>query len=386
MNPIDEIKLGGIVTIRDKLIEQQEAGKEIFRLESGDPSFDTPPHIIDAINKALKKGHTHYTAGTGIKPLRESIARKLIETNEINVSGPRKILVTNGAMHALYIVFRSLCEPEDEIIIQNPTWTETADNISLSGGIPVRYSVEDFSSNGIGTIASKVTSKTKAIVLNSPHNPTGLVYNIREIENIIGLAKYRNLWIVSDEAYEHVLFGNNTHISPASFGYNKVISIFSFSKSYAMSGLRLGYLTTEDDNILTRMTKLLRCTINGVNSATQYGGVAALEGPQDNIKIMCNEYEKRANILYEALQKSTILEPLKPEGTFYCWTKINPEWPGYEGKKDGWAMTKYLADNAGIGSAPGAVFGPGWDNYIRFAYSCSTDQVIKAAKILENLK
>jgi aspartate aminotransferase len=387
-NVIDSISFGGIVTIRDKLIEQQQQGKKIFRLESGDPSFSVFPNIKSAIRTALMENKTHYTAGAGIKELREALYNKVTKDNLIKTNSVDNVLVTNGAMHGLYIIFRSLCENNSEVIMPSPTWTETADNVSLSGGTPVfvpmasnkdyRYVAED--------IEKYITDKTVAIVINSPHNPTGRVSTIEEIIDILDLAKKHNLWVVSDEAYEDILF-DNTHVSAGMLEEEKVISVFSFSKSYAMSGLRLGYLVVNDPDMLLRMKKLLRCTINGVNSATQYGGLEAVTGDyKKDIASMIREYSNRKYMLYNALQTTRFLEPIEPEGAFYCWTKINEEWPGYNGETSAWSMTNYLADNFGIGSAPGCVFGKGEDNnsYVRFAFSCSTEQIYEASEILKN--
>lgn len=386
-HPIDTIELGGIVTVRDRLIEQQAQGNKVFRLESGDPSFSLPPHVGAAIEQALRDGHTHYTAGAGIKPLREAIFRKLGDENGIPLNDPGSVLVTNGAMHALYVAFRALCDPGDEIIVPDPTWTETADNVTLAGGIPVRVPLDQ--SDGYryqaDAIEPRITPRTRAIVVNSPHNPTGMVCGREDLQAILELASRHDLWVLSDEAYEDVLFDGREHVSPGTLGYERVISVFSFSKSYAMSGLRLGYVAVNDALLLERMTKLLRCTINGVNSATQYGGVAALTGPQEQKLAMAAEYRKRRDILWSALADARLVKAFKPEGAFYCWARIDEAWSGHEGKRDGWAMTRYLADNGGIGSAPGEVFGPAGAGHVRFAFSCATEQVAAAADLLRGL-
>jgi len=385
-HPVDAIALGGIVTVRDRLIEQQSHGKKVFRLESGDPSFAVPPHVTAALEKALRDGHTHYTAGAGIKPLREAMFRKLREENRIPLESFHDVLVTNGAMHALYIAFRALLEPGDEVIMPDPTWTETADNVSLAGGVPVRAPLRhpDYHYTA-AEIAPRITTRTRAIVVNSPHNPTGMVYTRDELEGIVRLAAQHDLWLISDEAYEHVLFDGRQHVSAGALGYAKVISVFSFSKSYAMSGLRIGYVAVHDALLLERMAKLLRCTINGVNSATQHAAVAALTGPQDATRAMAVEYQKRRDALWDAVKDARLLHAVKPEGAFYLWARIDDAWPGHEGRHDGWAMTDYLIDQAGVGSAPGEVFGSAGAGHVRFAFSCSTDQVLEGARLLREL-
>ena len=385
-HPVDAIATGGIVSVRDRLIEQQSHGKKVYRLESGDPSFAVPPHVTAALEQALRDGQTHYTAGAGIKPLREAMYRKLVQENRLPLESFNDVLVTNGAMHALYIAFRALLDPGDEVIMPDPTWTETADNVSLAGGVPVRAALHhpDYHYTA-DEIAPRITARTRCLVVNSPHNPTGMVYTRSEIEGIVRLAEQHGLWVLSDEAYEHVLFDGREHVSAGALGYPRVISVFSFSKSYAMSGLRVGYVAVHDRLLLERMAKLLRCTINGVNSATQHAAVAALTGPQDATRAMNVEYHKRRDALWNAVKDARLLHGVKPEGAFYLWMRIDDAWPGHAGKRSGWAMTDYLIDQAGVGSAPGEVFGAAGAGHVRFAFSCATDQVVEGARLLREL-
>ncbi|MGC8917445.1 MAG: pyridoxal phosphate-dependent aminotransferase [Thermoanaerobaculum sp.] len=381
-HPVDRIELGGIVTIRDSLLEQQRQGRKVFRLESGDPSFAVPPHVAEAFSRAIRDGHTHYTPGAGIPELRQALYRKLVVKNRLPLEGPEHVLVTNGAMHGLYVTFRALLEPGDEVLMPDPTWTETADNVVLAGGTPVRVPFDATMRYDAEVVRASLTPRSKALVINSPHNPTGTVATEEEIQGLVALAAERGLWVVSDEAYEDILFDGRAHVSPGSLGYERVVSIFSFSKSYAMSGLRLGYVACTDPLLLERMTKLLRCTINGVNSATQHAGVAAVTGPQDHLAAMVAEYQKRRDTLWEAVSSSRLLHPVKPEGAFYLWAKIDEKWDGYGGKRDGWAMTQFLIDHFGVGSSPGEVFGRQGAGCVRFAFACSSEQVAAAAAIL----
>jgi aspartate aminotransferase len=376
MNSIDKIELGGIVSIRDRLLEQQAKGRDIYRLESGDPSFDVPPHIIEAIKKALHDGHTHYTAGAGIKQLREAAFEKVVTKNHLPITSPESILITNGAMHGLYIVFRALIEPGEDVCVPDPTWTETADNVGLAGGYAARITLDSDLTLSRDALRKMINPRTKAIVINSPHNPTGKVYNQKVLQEIIDIASARGLWIISDEAYEHIVFDGNKHISLGSFGYDRVISVYSMSKSYAMSGLRLGYVVVENKQYRERMQKLLRCTINGVNSATQYGGVAALRGSNEYIDSMVDVYNLRRNILFDGLSNVKTLKPIKPEGAFYLWAKILDN-------RDAWDITNHLIDSIGVGSTPGDVFGPAGKGWLRFSFSCPTDQIQDAVKLLQ---
>ncbi len=386
---VDQVSLGAIVLVRDRLLEQQAKGRKVLRLESGDPSFDIPAAAREAMEKALRDGLTHYTASTGIPQLREAMLRKVTTQNGLKVPGPDHIVVTNGAMNGLYILFQAILEPGDEVILPDPMWTEIAENIRLGGGrpVPVRLREDEGYAYHPDDIQAAITPKTRAIFVNTPHNPTGMVIDRTGLEAIASLADRHNLLLISDEAYEHVIFEDRTHVSlgslPAAQG--RTISVYSLSKTYAMSGLRLGYVVTSDKLILERLKKLVRCTINGVNSVTQYGALAALNGPQDFTLSMAREYQARRDMLLAALEESPHLQPFKPGGAFYLWARITPDWPGYQGQTDDWSMTNYLIDHSGIGSSPGSAFGAAGEGHIRFAFSCSTGQVREASALLPSV-
>jgi len=386
---LDTISFGAIVAVRDRLLAQQAAGRKLYRLESGDPSFDVPPHIREAIRAALEQGQTHYTVSTGILPLREAIVAKVRRDNHLPIEHPEQVVVTNGAMHALYLVFRALLDPGDQVIIPDPMWTEIAENIRLGSGEAVRCRLE--AAQGMAytaeNIARHITPRTRAIFLNTPHNPTGAVLERAELEAIRDLAVRHDLRIISDEAYEHITFDGRSHLSIGSLpgAAERTITIFSTSKSYAMSGLRIGYLVARDDKLLERVRKLLRCSTNGVNSIAQWGAKAALTGPQDAPRAMAAEYEVRRDLLLKGLSEVRTLRPVVPAGSFFLWAYIDPSWEGYRGANDDWAMTNYLIDRAGIGSAPGTAFGEAGARCVRFAFSCDRRQVEEAAALLPTL-
>lgn len=386
---VDQVSLGAIVQVRDRLLAQQAQGRKVLRLESGDPSFDIPVHVREAMEKALRDGLTHYTASTGIPVLRKAIYQKVTTENKLSVPNDDHIVVTNGGMHGLYILFRALFEPGDEVILPDPMWTEIAENIRLGGGkaVPITLREERGYQYDPSEIEAAITPRTRAIFINTPHNPTGAMTSRETLEKIAALAEKHNLLLVSDEAYEHVIYDGIEHVSLGSLpaAQNRTISVFTMSKTYAMSGLRLGYLAITDAQILERVKKLVRCTINGVNSVTQYGAAAGLNAPQDATYAMAKEYQRRRDILFSALEEAPYLKAFKPSGAFYLWTRIQPEWVGYDGKRDDWSMTNYLIDKAGIGSAPGSAFGAAGADYIRFAFSCSTEQVEEAAKLLPDV-
>jgi aspartate aminotransferase len=388
-HPLDSISFGAIVAVRDRLLDQQAAGRKIYRLESGDPSFDIPAHVREAIFTAMAKGHTHYTASTGIQPLRDAILAKVRRENALPMQNADQVVVTNGGMHALYLTFCSLLDPGDEVILPDPMWTEIAENIRLAGGVPVRCRIDLARARPYtaADVERHITPKTKAIFLNTPHNPTGLVLPREELAQFVALAQKYDLRIISDEAYEHVIFDGRAHVSIGSLpgAEERTISLYSMSKSYAMSGLRIGYIASLDAAFLERVKKLLRCTTNGVNSIAQWGAAAALSGPQEATRAMQAEYQARRDALLSGLQGVEALQVFVPEGSFFLWATIHPSWKGYQGKNDDWAMTNYLIDASAVGSSPGTAFGPAGDRCVRFAFSCDSAQVVEAAGLIRQL-
>jgi aspartate aminotransferase len=386
---LDGISFGAIVAVRDRLLAQQAGGRKVYRLESGDPSFDTPAHVREAIVQALAKGHTHYTASTGIQPLRDAILAKVRRDTGLPLRNADQVVVTNGGMHALYLTFASLLDPGDEVILPDPMWTEIAENIRLAGGVPVRCPI-DLSKARPYTAADVerfVTPRTKALFLNTPQNPTGLVLPREELQEFVELAARRHLRIISDEAYEHVIFDGRPHVSIGSLpgAEERTISLYSMSKSYAMSGLRIGYIAALDGPFLERVKKLLRCTTNGVNSISQWGAAAALAGPQEAPRAMGAEYQARRDALLRGLEGIPVLHPFVPQGSFFLWARIDEAWTGYQGGRDGDAMTNHLIDAAGVGSSPGSAFGPTGRGWVRFAFSCDRPQVEEAAGLVRKL-
>ena len=378
-HPLDQLSLGKIVQIRERLLKAQAEGTQVFRLESGDPSFAVAPHVLDAIAKAAAAGKTHYVPNNGIPELRAALADKLMRKNRMRDVRAEDVFLTNGAMHALYATFGSLLSSGDEVIIPDPMWTEVAENIRLAGGVPVGVPLRadrDFEYDP-DDIAAAITERTVAIFLNTPHNPTGAVLSEATLRRIAALAEEHDLWIVSDEAYEDVIYEPNVHHSIAALVpeyADRIVSIYSFSKSYAMSGLRIGYIATCAPSLHDRLPKLLRCTINGVNSLAQWGALEAVRGDQAQLASMRAEYAVRRDLLLAALSGVEGVRPFVPRGAFYVWAELDPSLYARLGVRDADHLSDRLAEQ-GIGSAPGSAFGEASANAIRFAYSCATPMV-----------
>lgn len=385
-HPLDQISLGKIVQIREGLMEAARHGTKVYRFESGDPSFSIAPHALAALEAAARAGKTHYIPNNGIPELRNALAEKIRTKNRIAGVTNNDIFLTNGAMHALYVTFAALLSPGDEVIVPDPMWTEVVENIRLAGGVPVGIPLEaaDAYQYHPAAIRAAITPATTAIFLNTPHNPTGAVLSEETLREILDLAREHGLWVISDEAYEDVIYDPYQHVSPGSLApeyAERIISIFSFSKSHAMSGLRTGYIVTSSPMLKDRIPKLLRCTINGVNSIAQWTALAAVTGDQSYLEKMRKEYRLRRDVMIEALSGIEGLRPFTPRGAFYVWAEIDPSLYRRLGVANAGELSASLAAQ-GIGSAPGDAFGESCADSIRFAYSCATEMVQEGSTAL----
>lgn len=383
---LDAISLGKIVQIREQLLKAQASGMRVFRFESGDPSFSVATPVLDAVDAAARAGKTHYIPNNGIPQLRDALAAKARDRNQLAGVTSDDIFVTNGAMHALFVTFGALLVPGDEVIVPDPMWTEVVENIKLAGGVPVgiELSAEDDFEYRTDRIEAAITPRTRAIFLNTPHNPTGAILSPERLREIVEIARANHLWIISDEAYEDVLYEPWVHTSIGSLAgdyADRVISIFSFSKSHAMSGLRVGYIVTRSPLMHDRIPKLLRCSINGVNSLAQWAALAAVNGPTDHLRAMREEYAIRRSIMLGALSGIPGVRAFAARGAFYAWVELDESAYSRLGVPDAAALSDRLAA-AGIGSAPGDAFGETCSGAIRFAFSCDTEMVREGSVLL----
>src|SRR5687768_11702753 len=300
---IDRVELSGIVLVRDAILKLHKP----YRLESGEPSFGVPEHIKEAISRALRDDQTHYVASAGIAELRKAIVAKCHTANGIPIESQNEVIVTNGGMHGLYCLFHALLEPGDEVLIPDPTWTCVQHLITLCGGVVKRIPLHEDRGWTFDPeeLRAAITPQTRALMINSPHNPTGGVLTLADQEAIAKIVLDNpQLTVVSDEAYEHVIYDGAEHISFASLPgmYERSASVFTLSKSYAMTGLRLGYVITPNKQVMDRMQKVVMYSSNGINSVAQWGGVAALTGPQECVREFQAEYQSRRDFFYGGLK------------------------------------------------------------------------------------
>lgn len=369
------------LAITAKAKEMKEKGIDVISFGAGEPDFNTPENIINAAIKAMQEGNTKYTNVNGILPLREAICKKFKEDNGL-IYKPSQIVVSTGAKQSLANVFLAILNPGDEVIVPNPYWVSYPELIRLADGKAVFVESDETSSYKFTkeNLEKAVTEKTKAIILNTPNNPTGTIYNKEELIEIAEFAKKYDLIIVSDEMYEKLIYDGESHVSIASVShdaYERTIVINGLSKSYAMTGWRLGYCGSTE-KIAKLMTNIQSHMTSNVCSITQYAAVEALNGPQDKVKEMISEFERRRNYMAKTLEEMNNLSIIKPQGAFYIMINID-ECLGKEinGEKinDSMDFSAKLLESEKVAVIPGKAFG--LDNYVRVSYATSMELIEK---------
>ena len=389
----DSVPVSAIVRIRDMMYTV----KDPFRLDQGDVSFDAPETFKQAVAKALAENKTHYLPTVGIPPLRKAFAEKMRRKNGIPIGSDDELLVSNGGTHGLYAVFHALLEPGDEVIIPEPEWPPTMAMVKAAGGVPVQVPLrEELGWRwNIADVEKAITPKTRVLYLNSPNNPSGGVLTRLDIEKLAQIARDRNLWVVSDEAYEDVVY-KGEHVSIASLPgmYDRTIPVYTLSKSYAITGVRVGYFAIKDQALRDRALKIILYTTSNVSSIAQYGALGAMEGSQQCIDDFRTELLIRRDLFYKGLAEAApgVFSGTPPDGAFYAFVKINPEFaknagitggsraeaPAEAGDSLSWAMAEYLIKNARIGCVPGVDFGAGCEGYLRFCTCRSREELTGA--------
>lgn len=376
------------LAITAKAKEMKEKGIDVISFSAGEPDFNTPKNIINAAIKAMEDGNTKYTSVNGILQLREVICKKFKDDNGLEYN-PSQIVVSTGAKQSLANTFLAILNPGDEVIVSTPYWVSYPELIKLADGKPV-FVEGDEKSNYKFTkenLEKAVTAKTKAIVLNTPNNPTGTIYNKEELEVIADFAKKYNIIIISDEMYEKLIYDNENHISIASLSkdaYERTIVINGLSKSYAMTGWRIGYCAASE-KIAKLMISIQSHVTSNVCSITQYAALEALNGPQDEITKMINEFEKRRNYMINRIESIDNLSIVKPKGAFYIMINIeNCLGKEINGKilNDSMEFCASLLENEKLAVIPGKAFG--LNNYIRVSYATSMEAIKEGLNRIES--
>jgi aspartate aminotransferase len=374
------------ITAKAKMLKEQ--GVDVVSFGAGEPDFNTPENIQEAGIKAIKMGFTRYTPASGILELKEAICKKLSRDNKLEYKSSQ-IVISNGAKHSLYNALMAICNPGDEIIVPIPYWVSYPELIKLVDGIPVYVETkeEDNFKYTKDALLNAITDKTKAIILNSPNNPTGVVYTKEELEMVADIALKHDLIIISDEIYEKLVYDEVKHISIASLNEQikrRTIVLNGVSKAYAMTGWRIGYTASEEE-IAKIMSNIQSHATSNPNSIAQYASVEALNGPQETIELMRKEFENRRNYMVEKINSISDLSCMKPDGAFYVMVNIT--------KIIGKTIRGFVINNSldlcaalleveKVAAIPGAGFGA--DNYIRLSYATSLENIIEGLNRIEN--
>jgi len=389
---LDTVPFSGIIKIRDMMYSVPNP----FRLDQGDVSFDAPDSVKAAMAQAIADNKTHYLQTTGVPRLRELIAAKLRDKNRIPIDDPEHVLVTNGGIHGLYMLCHALLEPGDEVLVPDPEWPPAAGNVLSAKGVPI--GVRLYESNGwrydLDEVEAKITPRTRVLYINSPSNPTGGVLTREDLTRLATIARNRNLWVISDEAYEDVVF-EGEHVSIASLPgmYERTIPLYTFSKSYAMTGLRLGYVAIKDPVIRDRAKKVLFYSASNIASIVQYGGIGALEGPQDCIEAFRIELRARRDLFYRGVREfaGDVFSGAPPAGAFYAFLRIEPNWAASSDRPHdadtsvSWRMVEHLIRNGRIGCVPGVDFGAQGEGYVRFCFARERKELTGALQSMKQL-
>lgn len=368
------------LAITAKAKQMRDSGIDIIGLGAGEPDYNTPENILKAAVESMYDGKTKYTPSGGLIELKDAIIAKLQRDQNITYAR-NEIMVGIGAKHVLYTLFQVILDPEDEVIIPTPYWVSYPEQVKLAGGVPVHIEGTAAASFKVTAeqIAQAVTSKTKAVIINSPGNPTGMLYSKEELAEIAAVCEKHDLWIVSDEIYEKLIYGEEKHVSIAQISEeakNRTLIINGVSKSHAMTGWRIGYVAG-DAEVVTAMTNLASHSTSNPTTTSQYATIEAYNGPQDTVEMMRKDFEARLEKVYPQLAKVPGFNVLKPQGAFYLLPEVTEamEKTGYANVDD---FAAALLTEANVAVIPGSGFGS--SNTIRLSYATSIELIEEAVR------
>ena len=374
-----EISPSLTLAISAKAKKMKSEGLDVIGFGVGEPDFDTPKHIREAGIKAIEEGYTRYTPASGTAELKQAIVDKFKKDNNLSYK-PSQIVVSSGAKQSLDNAFRAVLNPGDEVIVGSPYWVSYPEMIRLSDGVPVIVETkeEEFFKFNIDTLEKVVTEKTKAMIINSPSNPTGAIYSKEELEKIAEFAQKHDIIIISDEIYEKLIYGTEVHTSIASISedaYNRTIVINGVSKAYAMTGWRIGYAAA-NEKIASLMSNIQSHTTSNPCSISQHASLAALKGDQSPVVEMNKEFERRRNFMVERVNTINNLSCVKPDGAFYVMVNISKVLgKKIEGKviENSFVFGDLLLEKEKVAVVPGVAFGA--DEFIRLSYATSMENI-----------
>ena len=353
------------IAISDKAKKMEREGIDVISLSIGEPDFDTPQHIIDACIDALRRGQTHYAPSNGIPELLSAISEKIKNENHIPCT-PQQVIVTCGAKDAIYEAMEAVLNPGDETIILTPAWVSYEPCVQIAGGKVVKHVVNPKTFQLDDSLLERVNAKTKMIVVNSPSNPTGAVFDIKSMQLVADLCEDYDIYAMSDEIYEKMVYGKE-HISLAALGdmARRTITINGFSKAYAMTGWRLGYAVAPVE-IIREMSKVQQHSVSQATTFAMWGGVAALKGNQQCVEDMRWEFNRRRKYIISELNLMGY-EMAPADGAFYAFVKV---------ADDDMEVATHWLEKGHVAAIPGSAFyAPGW---IRLSYATSMENLKEA--------
>ncbi len=381
-NHMDAIQLSNIRAIGEKAAALAAEGREVTKLQVGEPDFGTPKHIVDAAIASLQAGDTHYAPNRGTLAFRQAIADKLWNDNQVKVDPVSEVLVMNGCAEALFCAVTGLLDPGDEMIIIEPTFINYIQLAKIANAVPVviRAREEDKWLPDPEVIRKAITPKTKMILLNTPTNPTGAVYPYELLKEIADLAQKHGIFVVADEVYEKLIYGDAKHVSIASIpGMEELgVTINGLSKAYAMTGWRLGYIAARKELILP-MLKVHQYTTTCIPIFVQAGGVDAIRNSEADVEQMRQEYERRRNLISGILEEIPGVTLVRPQGTFYLYPNISAS-----GLKSPDFINRLL-DEEGVATIPGTTFDSAGEANIRISFASDEASLRRGAEKIGKL-
>jgi aspartate aminotransferase len=367
----------GTLATQDLVEKLKAEGIDIISFALGEPDFDTPKHIVDAAKEALSSGFTHYTCSDGILELREAIAKK--SKNENNIPCDASNVLVTPTKLGIFASVMALAQEGDEVILSDPGFVSNFQIINFSGAKPVNVTTKMENDFRLLTedVASVITPRTKVIMLNSPANPTGSVSTKEDIKGISDLARDHGISVISDEIYEKIIY-EGEHYSPAAFDgmFERTVTLNGFSKSYAMTGWRLGWILASEE-IIRAIKKIQQHSISCCVSFAQKGGLAALTGTQDPVSEMVSEFKARRDLIVAGINSISNLECKKPQGAFYVFAKFNYDMSSVD-------FAKFLIEKAHVAVTPGSAFGISGEGFIRFSYAASKENIKEGMRRIES--
>jgi aspartate aminotransferase len=378
-NRLKYVKPSATLSITAKAKAMKKEGIDVVSFGAGEPDLDTPDYIKDAAISAIKKGQTKYTPSIGTLELREAICKSLLKFNHLEYK-PSDIIVSNGAKHSLYNIFQAICEDGDEVIIPSPYWLSYPEMVIMAGARPVFVGTEEKDGFKLkkSFLTSAITKKTKAVIINSPSNPTGCVYTKKELESVFEVLKDRQITIVSDEIYDRLIYDAVPRVSIASLSdaaKGMTVIVNGVSKTYSMTGWRIGYLASCDKDLTSAINNLQDHSTSNPSSISQAAALAALDNEDDSADKMRIEFERRRDYMVWRINKIKGLSCLKPEGAFYCFVNISKI------DKDSNKFANRLLEEAKVAVIPGVGFGAA--DYIRLSFATNMETIEKGLDRIE---